>query len=154
MQTYTVHEQPVPPADRLERAEQLVFVKDGFSLPAAVLAPIWLLVNRLWLPFGAYLACMLIAGLVASLPGMAGEIGGWLMLAMHVIIGFEAASLRRWQLAGAGYEMISSVTGRNLDDCERRFLDAWLGHQPILAKPSRPPQTGRLKAPAFEPRST
>ena len=30
MRTYTVHEQPNPPADRIDRAEKLVFIKDGF----------------------------------------------------------------------------------------------------------------------------
>ena len=32
MLTFTVHEPPNPPADRVDRAESLVFIKDGFSL--------------------------------------------------------------------------------------------------------------------------
>ena len=35
---FTVHEPPNAPADRLERAEQLVFVKDGFSLARRAVA--------------------------------------------------------------------------------------------------------------------
>ena len=37
------------PADRLDRAERLVFVKDGFSWLAACCPPLWLLANGLWL---------------------------------------------------------------------------------------------------------
>ena len=38
MLTFTVHEPPNPPADRVDRAESLVFIKDGFSWAAALLA--------------------------------------------------------------------------------------------------------------------
>ena len=48
MLTFTVHEPPNPPADRIERADKLVFVKDGFSWMAALFAPLWMLVHRLW----------------------------------------------------------------------------------------------------------
>ena len=43
MLTFTVHEPPNPPADRIDRAESLVFIKDGFSWIAALFAPLWLL---------------------------------------------------------------------------------------------------------------
>ena len=56
MRTYTIHEQPDPAADRIDRAERLVFVKDGFSWAAALFAPIWLIVHRLWWPLVGYVA--------------------------------------------------------------------------------------------------
>ena len=55
MRTYTIHERPDPPADRVDRAESLVFVKDGFSWVAALFAPLWLLVHRLWWPLLGYI---------------------------------------------------------------------------------------------------
>ena len=48
MLTFTVHEPPNPPADRVDRAEGLVFIKDGFAWFAALFAPLWLLMHRLW----------------------------------------------------------------------------------------------------------
>ena len=54
MLTFTVHEPPNPPADRVDRAEGLVFIKDGFSWFAALFAPLWLLVHRLWWPLLGY----------------------------------------------------------------------------------------------------
>ena len=54
MLTFTMHEPPNPAADRVDRAESLVFVKDGFSWAAALFAPIWLIVHRLWWPLLGY----------------------------------------------------------------------------------------------------
>ena len=51
MLTFTVHEPPDPPADRIDRAERLAFVRDGFSWSAALFTPVWLLAHRLWWPF-------------------------------------------------------------------------------------------------------
>ena len=48
MLTFTVHEPPDPPADRIDRAEKLVFIKDGFSWIAAVFGPLWMIFHRLW----------------------------------------------------------------------------------------------------------
>ncbi|MBS0240984.1 MAG: DUF2628 domain-containing protein [Proteobacteria bacterium] len=155
MQSYTVHEPPEPPADRLERAEHLVFVKDGFSGMAAFLTPLWLLSHRLWIALGAYVAALILLGLIAAIPGRIGDIGGWLLLALHLLIGFEAATIRRWTLARHGYATLASVSGRNLDECERRFFDAWLGDQPVIRPASQPApgaSSGRLNPDAFEPR--
>ena len=54
MRTYTIHERPDPAADRVDRAEGLVFIKDGFSWAAALFAPLWLIVHRLWWPLLGY----------------------------------------------------------------------------------------------------
>ena len=59
MLTFTVHEPPDPPADRIDRAEKLVFVKDGFSWAAALFGPLWMIFHRLW---WALLGFVLIAG--------------------------------------------------------------------------------------------
>lgn len=148
MMTFTVHEPPSVPADRLERAEALAFVREGFTWSAAFLTPFWMIANRLWLPLIAYLAAvgLLEAGLWAA--GVSHEIAGWLLLGLHVLIGFEADGIRRWSLGRQGYTMIGSVNGRSADECERRFFEAWLKEQPFLP-PSVPAsgtsgRTGRL----------
>lgn len=132
MKTFTVHEPPITAADRLERAEQLVFVEDGFSWTAAFLAPLWLLANRLWLPFLAYLVAMGLLLVVIWGVGSSQNIAEWLVLAGHVLIGFEADSIRRWSLKRQDYTMIASVSGRTTNECERRFFEDWLKEQPFL----------------------
>jgi hypothetical protein len=143
MLTFTVHEPPHPPADRLQRAESLVFVKDGFSWPAALFSPVWLLVSRLWWPFAAY---VVLAGLLELIRWRTNVPSEWVTLAgfaLHAVIGFEAGTLRRWSLDRRGWRTLGSVTGRRLAECERRFYEEWLPGQ-LAAAP--PPPSPRIPA--------
>lgn len=133
MQTYTIHEPPEGSADRIERAESLVFVKDGFSLVAAALPPLWMLANRLWLALLIYVAALVGFELLAWIAGMGQQAVGWVIAAAHLLIGLEADSIRRWSLARSGHRLIGSVTGRGSDDCERHFFEAWLKDQPFVS---------------------
>jgi hypothetical protein len=140
MLTFTVHEPPDPPADRIDRAERLVFIKDGFSWAAAVFGPLWMLVHRLW---WALLGLLLITGGLQLIGKFTAADQRWLGLAafaVNVLVGFEADTLRRWALERRGWQMLGSVSGRNYAECERRFFEAWLPGQPILtpSPPSRP----------------
>lgn len=143
MLTFTVHEPPNPPADRVERAERLVFVKDGFTWGAALFAPLWMIVHRLWWPLLAYLV---LSGLAGTLQGLIGFDPDWLTLAaigVAALIGFEAGTLRRWTLDRQGWRTLGSVSGRSLAECERRFFEGWLPEQPLVAAPparSQPPR--------------
>jgi hypothetical protein len=119
----TVHEPPDTPSDRIDRAEGLVFVKDGFSWMAALFTPIWLIVYRLWWPLLGYVVASVSLGSLAT-------------LAVHLLIGFEADTLRRWSLGRRGWRTLGTVTGRTAEECERRFFDNWLPAQPVLAAPS------------------
>ncbi len=129
---YTVHEPPDPPADRLDRAEQLVFVKDGFDWAAAIAAPVWLLANRLWLALAGYVAAMVILiGILIVAPPE------WIALAIgvvHIVVGFEADQLKRQKLEASGHTLLGSVIGRSEGECERRFIEKWLPAQPVLTR--------------------
>ena len=140
MVTFTVHEPPNPAADRLDRAENLVFVKEGFTWSAALFAPLWLLVHRLWWPLVGYAIAV---GVLEGLR-MAGVLpAAWISLTslgLHVLIGFEADVLRRWALDRSGCRPLGTVSGKNAAECERRFFDEWLPEQPVIAPASsRPP---------------
>jgi len=137
MQTYTVHEPPGGPADRIERAERLVFVRDGFSFLAMALTPVWMLINRLWLALIIYLVVLGGLELAIWTTGVRQQTGAWIILALHILVGFEGDAIRRWSLRRRGYNLIGSVTGRRWDECERRFFEAWLAEQPYVpAKPA------------------
>jgi hypothetical protein len=45
----------------------------------------------------------------------------------------EADTLRRWSLERRGWRTLGTVSGKKTAECERRFFDAWLPAQPILA---------------------
>ena len=133
MRTYTIHEPPDPAADRVDRAEALVFVKDGFSWVAALFAPLWLLAHRLWWPLLGYVAISGLFQLVQLMVTLDQRWLGLAALALNLLIGFEADTLRRWGLERRGWATVGTVSGKTEAECERRFFDAWLPTQPILA---------------------
>ena len=144
MNVYTIHEPPDPPADRLDRADSHVFVKDGFTWTAALLTPFWLLANRMWIVLAGYLV-----GIAAIQVGLGWTAAGQqitspLMIALHLLIGFEADTLKRWTLERRGWRMIGSVLGRNWAECERRFFDAWLPGEPYIRADALTPHGGSL----------
>jgi hypothetical protein len=131
---YTVHEPPDPPADRLDRAERLVFVQDGFSWLAAFFTPFWMIANRMWLALLAYVAGVAALGLALLALGVGSDWVRIAMLALHLAIGSEAGTLQRWTLDRGGWRMLGAVTGQSLEECERRFIQGWLSEQPIIAE--------------------
>lgn len=131
MLVYTVHAPQRapsgPPETAEERADALVFVKEGFCWPAFLLGPFWLAYHRMWRALAGYVAvAILIALLLRLLPGGTAAIVPVLQLA-SLAFGFEADDLRRRALERRGYEMIGTTAGRSFDECEHRFLTGWIG---------------------------
>jgi hypothetical protein len=123
MATFTVH---VPPgiADPLLRAERTVFVRDGFSLPAFLFGPVYLLYRRLWLAACAWVAAAVLIGLVVhelDLPGLAGAL---LVLLICLLTGLEAHETRRNGLNRRGYLLAMLLAGVSRAEGERLFFSA------------------------------
>lgn len=131
---FTVHEQPSPPADRIERAERLEFIRDGFSPFAAAIPPLWMAMNRLWIALLIYLLVSTGLSLALATMGVDKTLIGLINLAANIVIGFEASSLQRWTLGRRDWSEIGTVVGRNRSECERRFFDGWLIGQPVLRR--------------------
>ena len=126
MLIYTVHEPPRPAAALDERADDLVFVKEGLSLGALVFGPLWLAAKRLWLALAGYLAALVVVvTILRLLPGGGPAIGPVLALAAFGLA-LEANTLWRWSLERRGWQMIGTVTGKSFEECEHRFLASWL----------------------------
>ena len=149
---YTVYEPPNPPSDRLDRAESLVFIKDGFSWGAALFGPLWFLAKRLWLAALLYVVLTLVVTFGLYAIGFSGRALNWMLMAVALIAGFEAPSVQRWTLERRGWSFIGPVVGRSYGECERRFFDAWLPGEPVIAS-ARPqaPTHGTLAAAAGAP---
>ncbi|WP_088346964.1 MULTISPECIES: DUF2628 domain-containing protein [Rhodomicrobium] len=126
MQTYTVHEPRVAPEDIEERAGKLVFLKEGFSIWAFLAPGLWLLFNGLWRGLLVYV--LLSVGLVVGLGllGVNEQVIAWGGLVINLIFGFEARDIYRASLERRGYVLKGVVSGRNLPETERRFLEEWL----------------------------
>ncbi|MFV0296860.1 MAG: DUF2628 domain-containing protein [Hyphomicrobiaceae bacterium] len=132
MRTFTVHEPPETNGDRLDRAEAMVFVREGFSWLAALFAPLWLLLRGIWPVFFGYIAVGAMLWFVLPFLGLPRVLSAWLMVGLNLAIGFEADALRRWSLNRRGFRSVGIVSGRTIEDCERRFFDAWLDGQPFV----------------------
>lgn len=132
MVTYTVHEPPHPSADRVDRADELRFIKDGFSWLTALVPPLGLAAKGLWIPL--ILFCVAI-GLVSALLSAIGADASWtglVLTAIGLYLGFEVSTIERATLDRAGWRMLGTVSGRNIDECERRFFESWLPDQPVI----------------------
>ena len=89
MPTYTVHEPPLRKDESVPSPERFVFVRDGFHFWAFALAPLWLLLHRLWLALIGYifLTGALNAGLYfADAPGTVKFAASFLIA---LLMGFE-----------------------------------------------------------------
>ncbi len=144
MTAYTVHEPPTPPADLLDRAESLAFVREGFSWPAFLFTPFWLLANRLWLALVAYIVGIGGLQLLLYLAGAKPQWTTWVLLGVHFLIGLESSTIRRWTLDRNGWRTIGSVVGRSWAECERRFFESWLPDQPYIKADALSPHGGAL----------
>jgi hypothetical protein len=133
MKVFTVHEPANPAADRLDRAEHLTFVSDGFHWSAALFAPFMLAGAQLWYGFAAYVVAL---ASVCALLSALGASPAWITLAviaLHVVVGFEYSELHRASLDAKGWSTVGTVAGRSRNECERRFFENWLPSQPMLS---------------------
>jgi len=148
MTTYLVFEPPERDGDPAARAERIVFVPDRFSWGAFLLAPLWMLWRRLWLIFLAYL--MLMAAVMVGLrfAGVGPDARFLVMALIALLVGFEAANLRRWALLRDGWRERGPIIGHDLAAAERRFFDAYVATAAAreAAAAGRPPA-----APASRP---
>jgi hypothetical protein len=127
---FTVYEPPNPARDPIDRAFELVFVKDGFTWLAAIVPALWFLVKGLWLELALFLvaATALTWGTEAS--ATASALGGMLLLIVQVVIGFEADAIQGAALERRGWRLVATVAGRDRDDAERRFFETWQPAEP------------------------
>jgi hypothetical protein len=132
MAIYSVHLRPV---SEHPNPDEFVFVRDGFSLWAFLFGPFWMLRYRLWLVLLIYLAVVI--ALAAALHFLGASSGarvaaGFLLC---LLVGFEAATLRRFGLARRGSNELGIVVADDLEAAERRFFDVWVKGEPRLIAP-------------------
>jgi hypothetical protein len=123
---YTVHQPPERSPDPLPEAERFLFVRDGFSFSAFLVAPLWMLRHRMWLVLGGYAIVVAALGLAMATLGASPTAIAVVAFFFSLLLGLEASTLRRVSLRRRGWTNIGIVSGEDLEDAERRFFDAWL----------------------------
>jgi hypothetical protein len=112
---YTVHGEPPRDAAGPEgwpepKARPPILLRDGFSIYPFLFGALWFLVHRLWLEAAVMLALTLAAGLLLPDP-----LGGLVVLALHVIAGFEGRDRQRARLARRGLPELAVVAAPDMD---------------------------------------
>jgi Protein of unknown function (DUF2628) len=122
MPTYTVH---APPRPNAMDPTRVVFLRDGFHVWAFIASSLWLLVYRQWL---ALLIYVVVTGAVtAALVWLGAETMSIVAagICMSLLVGLEAASIRRWTFARRGWTTLGFVVGEDHDIAEQRFFARW-----------------------------
>lgn len=156
MSVYTVHEPLIHAAGALADAERFVFVRDGFSFWAFIAAPLWMLWHRMWLVLLGYV--LLTVVLIGALAALGASPAALIIvgLAIALLVGLEANTLRRFTLRLRGWRNVAIVSGHDVEDAEQRFFDAWL-HQASTERdnavkpPPVPPSVPNVPRPSQQP---
>ena len=128
MSVYTVYEPPLKAHESAPDPERFVFVRDGFSFWAFLLAPFWLLRYRLWLAFIGYVIVTIALQIALRWIGASPTVTVIVAALLSLLVGFEAATLRRFTLSRRGWRNVGLVVGDDVDSAERRFFDAWVSN--------------------------
>jgi hypothetical protein len=150
MAVYTVHEPPLPANASAPPPERFVFVRDGFSLWAALFAPLWMLRHGMWLVLVGYVIVLALLGAALRLVQGTEAASLTVSILLALLIGFEAGTLRRFTLARRRFRNVGVVVADDIDLAERRFFDSWVNVREGGASKPTPAATA---APAGMPRS-
>jgi Protein of unknown function (DUF2628) len=141
MPTYTVHAPQLPrTTDALRATEQFVFVRDGFHFWAFVLAPLWLLLHRLWLALLIYIVGYGVLGIGLALARAPSNVQLIVALLVALLMGFEASSVWRWTLARRRWVTLGFVVAEDAETAERRFFAEWQKHAADVPSPPQAEQ--------------
>ena len=146
MPVYTVHAPTANDAD-VGATDKFVFVRDGFHVWAMIFGPLWLVWNRLWLATIGWIIAVIALDLVLVKLGVGrmGIFGANALVA--ILMGLEAASLRRWTLSRRNWRQLDTVVGDDEEAAERRFFDRWTAGKrgsafdPLAVDRGAPPPT-------------
>lgn len=135
MVTYTVHEREEASGALAERAQAIVFIKDGFAWAALIFPVLWLLYHRMWIVLAGFVLLLAVLRGLLPVAGLNDAVLGLAMAGVSVLFAFQANDLRRWSLARKGYWLLGPVSGASRAACEARFFDAWLSAQGTRKSP-------------------
>ena len=131
MPVFTVHG-PVTPETGVRATDRFAFVRDGFHFWAAVAAVPWLIWHRLWLALIGWIVGMVAIDVGLAALGAGGRAILFANLLLALLMGFEAASLRRWTLSRRNWRQLDIVVADN-QEAGRAAVLRPLDRQPARA---------------------
>jgi Protein of unknown function (DUF2628) len=154
MPVYTVH---APATNNLDfrATDRFTFVRDGFHIWAAILSVAWLAWHRLWLALIGWIVLLTVLDVAMVRLGVGREVVSLVNVLLALLLGFEAASLKRWTLSRRNWRQLDVVVADDEEAAERRFFDRWTSREHITSndQPSvdrgGPPPTRDIPGQAF-----
>ena len=138
MAIYSVHI-PVGGADQADVAARAAFLREGFSWPAFLFGPLWLLARGLWRPLGIWCLAAILVGFAISNRLLPDSAGTWLYLLASVFLGLEAKGFVGAAMERRGLGLVDVVSGPNLLAAETGFFSRWFAAAPVATPaPARP----------------
>ena len=131
MPVYTVHAPTADGTDTRRTTDRFVFVRDGFSFWAFLIGPVWLIYRRLWLALAGYIVVSIAVAVALSWLHAGFGTRSVVMLLIAILMGMEAASLRRWTLSWGKWRQLDIVVADDEEAAERRFFDRWTMKQTV-----------------------
>jgi len=125
---YTVHELASAEITVEERAESLVFIKEGIAIFAVISPVLWFIWHRLWQALLGYVIILMVLMGGSALAGFNEAQVGIASTMFNLGIGLEANNIRGWFLERGGARMIGVVSGHDLAECEYRFFASWFSN--------------------------
>jgi hypothetical protein len=119
MAIFTVHF-PRTASGALPAPDKIVFLRDGFSWPAALFGPFWLAWRRAWIVAGLWTLLLVALSLLAWKMRVSRDAISWLT--------FEGERLVGWNLARRGYVEQDLVVGDDIDEAEAAYFHR---HRPV-----------------------
>jgi hypothetical protein len=132
MPVYTVHA-PIATTADIAATDRFAFVRDGFHVWAALLGVVWLAWHRLWLALIGWIVLMASIDIAMVRLGVGGGTIFAADLLLALLLGFEAASLKRWTLSRRNWRQLDIVVADDEEAAERRFFDRWTARQRALS---------------------
>jgi hypothetical protein len=140
MPAFAVFEPPAR-ADRsaTRHTDRFVFLRERFNWAAFLFGALWMIWRRLWLVLIIYLIVLGLIEFGLRRLGIDSQARFTVYFLVALLVGMEAATLRRWTLLRRGWRDRGIVVADDLEMAERRFFDSWSADRPMPPPPPPPP---------------
>ena len=153
MPVYTIHAPRAAGPEPLVTPDKFRFVRDGFHFWAFVAGLIWLVWHRLWWALLGYVVLSIVGEIALSMLGAGSGTRMIVMFLFALLMGFEAASIRRWTLSRGKWHQVDLIVADDEETAERRFFERWTARREAMDDISvdrgAPPPTRNIAGQSF-----